>query len=122
MWWWWWWWWCRVGGKSADAKRNVILLNSCVFGAIHILNLYGTRYGATYIALQIVLGSVIGLFYSLRFMLSATIIEPIVLHAANNFFSRYKTRRHTTSDAYVICSFPHDTVGGAGGVGVCMCM
>ncbi len=80
---------CSVGGVTSDAKRNVVVLNSMMFGLIHLLNVFGSRYGPVYIALQVSLGMMIGLFYSMRFLLSATIIEPILLHACNNLYSSF---------------------------------
>lgn len=79
----------RIGGLSTDSKKATLLVCAAVFGMIHLLNFFGSRYPPPYISLQIALGSMIGLFYSVRFLGSGTIWEPIWLHVFNNVCSSF---------------------------------
>jgi membrane protease YdiL (CAAX protease family) len=60
-----------------------------MFGLVHLTNLLGVRYQPLYIALQVGLGILLGAFYSLRFVLSGTLWQSIVMHATNNFYSSF---------------------------------
>jgi membrane protease YdiL (CAAX protease family) len=69
--------------------RSIVIAN-VVFGAIHLANLYGSRFSAEYISLQIVMGVLVGTFYSTRFFLSQSLWEPLVMHLINNVLSRFR--------------------------------
>ena len=78
----------RIGGPGGAAKLNCVMLSSVLFGGVHLLNFFGSRFSASYILLQVAMGGLIGCFYSLRF-LHSSIAEPIFLHAVNNLCSSF---------------------------------
>ena len=65
------------------------MLTGSVFGLVHLMNLMGVRYQPLYIALQVGLGALLGCFYSLRFALTDTLWQSVVMHAANNLYSSF---------------------------------
>jgi membrane protease YdiL (CAAX protease family) len=74
---------------TKHVSATAVILPSVLFGAMHLLNFTGDRYSATYIVLQVSLGLLIASLYVLRFVITACLWEPIILHIANNAFSSF---------------------------------
>lgn len=88
---------------TSSWKVDCIIASAVTFGFVHLLNLFGDRFTRTYIILQVFLGMTLGTFYCLRFVLSENaMLETVILHMINNFFSRSVTHmhmRHTNNSA-----------------------
>jgi membrane protease YdiL (CAAX protease family) len=80
----------RTGdGKGRSSQMQCIVACSCVFGAIHMLNLVSKKFSTVYIVMQVSLGFLIGMTYSFRFVLNSSIREGVILHIMNNLFSSF---------------------------------
>ena len=79
----------RLGDDTPSTKLLCALLTGVVFGLVHLMNLMGNKYLPLYIALQVGLGVLLGAFYSLRFALSGTLWQSVIMHAVNNFYSSF---------------------------------
>ena len=79
----------RLGDDSPSSKLLCAVLTGVVFGLVHLMNLLGVKYQPLYISLQVGLGVLLGVFYSLRFVLSGTLWQSVVMHAVNNFYSSF---------------------------------
>eukprot|EP01102_Stenamoeba_stenopodia_P013222 TRINITY_DN4262_c0_g1_i1.p1 TRINITY_DN4262_c0_g1~~TRINITY_DN4262_c0_g1_i1.p1 ORF type:complete len:384 (-),score=96.27 TRINITY_DN4262_c0_g1_i1:99-1250(-) len=81
-----------------------ILGTNLLFGIAHLSNLLSSSttssllLSAPYVFAQTILGIEIGVFYSIRFVLSRSLWESILLHFANNLFSSFFTTLPTLAD------------------------
>jgi len=66
-----------------------ILLTGLVFGGAHLLNLFSPNVSTLYVLLQFVSAVIVGVFYCLRFLVTGTLWESIVLHFINNATSSF---------------------------------
>lgn len=73
---------------AAFVRYPSVPVSACIanvlFATVHLLNAYSLRYGALYVALQVAVGFIVGVFYSLRFAVTGSVWEVIVLHVVNN--------------------------------------
>lgn len=80
----------RLGGFHYSHKRTVAVLSGIIFGALHGINLFSSKFSRVYVIYQILMGIPVGCLFSLRLM-SNGLVEPILLHAVNNLFAWYVT-------------------------------
>jgi len=66
-----------------------ILLTGVVFGGAHLVNLFNPHISKMYVILQVLVAVVVGIFYCLRFLVTGTLWESILLHMANNITSSF---------------------------------
>jgi len=66
-----------------------ILLTGLVFGGTHMLNLFNPSISKLYVTLQVLCSIVVGVFYCLRFLVTGTLWESILLHTVNNITSSF---------------------------------
>jgi membrane protease YdiL (CAAX protease family) len=63
------------------------VITNAVFGLIRMIHLVGSEFSPTYICLQSIMGTLAGTVYSLRFVLTESLWEPVILHTVNNVCS-----------------------------------
>lgn len=96
----------RFGGGPLPNRIMAASGGSFVFGAIHLLNLFGSKYSPSYIALQVGLGTLIGFFYGLRFLATGSLCETLLLHMVNNLTSSFVPARTEFNLADPMIAFP----------------
>mmetsp|Transcript_7660 Transcript_7660/g.10576 ORF Transcript_7660/g.10576 Transcript_7660/m.10576 type:complete len:288 (-) Transcript_7660:2-865(-) len=74
--------------RLSDTRKSVIWSN-IVFGIFHIVNAFGGSHSGLYVALQILLAVMIGTVFGLRFAVTNSIWECVLLHMLNNVFSSF---------------------------------
>eukprot|EP00741_Cyanophora_paradoxa_P013746 tig00020710_g13269.t1 len=66
------------------ARGPAVALAAGLFGAVHLMNLVSGHLSPAYITMQVLLGTLIGAYYCTRLLLTGSLVETILLHAANN--------------------------------------
>ena len=69
--------------------RMICILSASMFGLMHFMNFFSTRYSREYALMQMIMGTVLSLFYILRLVITESLWEPILLHSINNIFSSF---------------------------------
>ena len=90
----------RSGGDLPFAA----LVSACLFGAIHIANVYATGAMSLYAWLQVLQASIAGWTWTLVFVRTGSIMDTILLHAANNLVAVVYLSREVSSGASKTCS------------------
>jgi membrane protease YdiL (CAAX protease family) len=73
----------RSGGDVTFAAIN----SACLFGAIHIANVYATGATSLYAWMQVAQAAIVGFTWTLMFAKNGCLFDTIVLHSINNFIA-----------------------------------
>lgn len=78
--------WNRMG--TASVQRSAVLA-SALFALVHLVNArsVSATYSRSYVAYQMSFAALVGVFLSLRFAVSQSLLECVLLHAVNNSFA-----------------------------------
>jgi len=90
--------------RSGGNVHFAALVSACLFGAIHIANVYATGAVSLYAWLQVIQASVAGWTWTLVFVKSGSVMDTILLHAANNLVAVVYLSREVSSGASKTCS------------------
>lgn len=74
--------------RRGHSAFTAVLLANGTFALLHLSNLLG-NFSPTYVMLQVPLAMLVGVFFSLRFMVTESLWEPILLHQTNNVLSSF---------------------------------
>lgn len=85
----------------------ISMMNGVLFGAFHLMNLFGRTFGVKYVILQAALCVVSGTAYSLQILATKSIFEVIIMHSLNNSFAALfrKDLVVNMSDMFVVTNF-----------------
>lgn len=74
--------------QDASVHRSA-LLASALFALVHVANVrrIGAAYSSSYVAYQVGFAGLVGVFLSMRFAVSHSLLECVLLHAVNNSFA-----------------------------------
>jgi membrane protease YdiL (CAAX protease family) len=67
---------------------------SVMFSLIHLFNFSAGKFSNSYVVVQVLVGFIVGSFYSMRYISSNTIWEPLLLHMGNNLFSSFLSSKY----------------------------
>lgn len=90
--------------RSGGNVHFAALVSACLFGAIHIANVYATGAVSLYAWLQVIQASVAGWTWTLLFVKSGSVMDTILLHAANNLVAVVYLSREVSSGVSKTCS------------------
>jgi membrane protease YdiL (CAAX protease family) len=79
---------------------------SVMFSLIHLFNFSAGKFSNSYVVVQVLIGFLVGSFYSMRYISSNTIWEPLLLHMGNNFFSSFLSSRYAFDSLEPMVVFP----------------
>ncbi|KAF1326731.1 Response receiver, partial [Globisporangium splendens] len=79
---------CALWNRLRSLRSSVIITNA-LFAAVHVVNArqLGSVYSASYLVYQVASAWLVGSLLSLRFAISGSLLECVLLHAVNNSFA-----------------------------------